>query len=109
MKTLKEQIKVMQAYVDGKTIKQTVRRNGTVLKITYQEESSPRAFNWADYDYDIVQEPIVKYMIVVSENGSTVCEYDSYEDAKWRLKGIPYDCYKIIKLVQDMDFKGDEE
>ena len=107
MKTTKEQIEVMQAYVDGKTIKQTVRRNGTVLKITYQEESSPRAFNWADYDYDIVEKPIVKYVIVTRDD-IAFSIYSSYANAVENLKDLP-SYYRIVKLVQDVDFKGDEE
>jgi len=109
MKTLEEQIKVMQAYADGKTIKMSLKYREASR--TFNSFNCPPkiTFDWSGYDYDIVEEPIVKYMVVVSQDGSSVCDYDRYEDAKSKLEDISYDRYKIIKLVQDMDFKGGEE
>ncbi len=106
MKTVQEQIVVMQAYADGKTVRRTNTIKGFLLDIHIDD--APMPFNWQNYEYDIVQEPIVRYMVVVSQNGSSVCEYDRYEDAKSKLEDITYDGYKIIKLVQDMDFNSED-
>jgi len=103
MKTVEEQIVVMQAYVDGKTI---LHSNA----FEFDKDKSPRVFNWQDYEYDIVEDPIVKYMIVTGKDN--VCgTYIDYESAKQKLKNLEElsAFYKIIKLVQDMDFKGDEK
>jgi hypothetical protein len=113
MKTVEEQIKVMQAYVDGKPIRCTDKQTEDSIVLTKQDsivltKRNKIDWDWHGWDFDIVQEPIVKYMVVTSQHGSTVCEYDNYEYAKWKLEGIPDDNYKIIKLVQDMDFIGDE-
>ena len=106
MKTVEEQMVVMQAFVDGKTIKRT--SNSTGYFFVFKKDNSPKDFNWQDFDYDIVHEPIVKYMIV-TECGNTVFCYDCYEDAKERLQSLTYRGHRIIKLLQDMDFKGDEQ
>jgi hypothetical protein len=108
MKTVEQQIEVMQAFAAGKTIKRTSHFSRT-LDSEFKKHCNPKNFNWTDFDYDIVEEPIVKYMVVVSSDGSTVCDYNRYEVAKEKLEGIPDGNYKIIKLVQDMDFKGDDE
>jgi hypothetical protein len=107
MKTVEQQMVVMQAYVDGKTIKRTNQYSGEISKFYYEEGVQPNAFNWSTFDYDIVKEPIVKYMIV-TPSGDTVCDYPSYETAKAKLRYFHSAGYKIIKLVQDIDFKGDE-
>jgi len=107
MKTVEQQMVVMKAYADGKTIKRTARFFPKNVE-EFDRETSPMHFNWQDYDCDIVEEPIVKYMII-TQSGGTVCDYPSHESAKAKLKYFHCEGYKIIKLVQDMDFKGDEE
>ena len=109
MKTLKEQIKVMQAYADGKTIKKTLKYNGAIANFSRKEELPQAVFNWSTYDYDIVEEPTVRFVVFDSQNDNIVCTYSSYEYAKRRLESYWRGGYKIIKLVQDMDFKGDEQ
>jgi len=107
MKTVEEQMVVMQAFVDGKTIKRT--SNSTGYFFVFKKGNSPKDFNWQDFDYDIVEEPIVRYG-VIAEGSFTRCYYDENE-ALAALIGIKErgDKGEIIKLVQDMGFKGDEE
>ncbi len=90
---------VMQAHVDGKTVKKTTRRNGSVL----------RAFNWQYYDYDIVEEPIVRYMLVANNKNAPIypMTYTVYKEAKEVLDNSS-SAYKIVKLVQDMDFNSED-
>ena len=108
MKTTKEQIEVMQAYVDGKTIKQTGLRSNEYVGV-FDRDNSPITlyFIWEDYDYDIVEKPIVKYVIVTRDD-IAFSIYSSYANAVENLKDLP-SYYRIVKLVQDVDFKGDEE
>lgn len=107
MKTIKEQTEVMQAYLDGKTIKQTTNISvGVTEKFCHQEGLPPHLFNWAYYDYDIVEKPIIQYMIV-TKSGHCVSSFEHRRSAKSRIKEIPSNGYRIIKVVQDMDYKGD--
>lgn len=51
MKTLKEKIEVMQAYLDGKTIQGSVDGNWT----DWKSKNDPQ-FNWGSFDYRIKPE-----------------------------------------------------
>ena len=51
MKTLKERVEVMQAYLDGKTIQDNIDGNWT----DWESGNDPQ-FNWSSYDYRIKPE-----------------------------------------------------
>jgi hypothetical protein len=106
MKTIKEQLEVMHAYAAGKTIKRTSYLYEYSSK--FSRDFKPRNFNWHDYDYEIV-EPIVKYM-VISKLGNIMYCCESYDGAKETLKHLASsDGYRIIEVVENLDFIGDEE
>ena len=55
--TLQEQIKIMQAFADGKEIEYTDKGR------TDWDPSSTPLWNWYDFDYRIKPEPEIKYPI----------------------------------------------
>ena len=94
----------MQAYDEGKKIccrnSDSNYINGIITKGNGED------FNWVDFDYDIVQEPIIKYVILDKSTNNTVSTYSNEKEA---IKHV--ECYadcRIIKLVQDMDY-GEEQ
>jgi hypothetical protein len=57
MKTLEEQIAVMQHAAEGGDVMRTSVGNGSRMRII-----DCTTFNWHDYDYDIVKEPEVLWV-----------------------------------------------
>jgi hypothetical protein len=103
MKTVEEQIKVMQAYISGKTIKLAAWGNPENI-LEFNKEESPMAdFNWADYDYDIVQEPIT-YYVLIDENEEYISHHKLIIDAKIMRRGEKR--IRIAKMIEDISFIG---
>lgn len=103
MKTNKQMMEVEQAHWNGGKVKRTCHKDKTF--VVHLKAGAYIRWNWADYDYDIVEEPIVRYM-VTTQHGGAISTYPVYAAAKKVLKDLPSE-YKIIKLVQDMDFEGE--
>ena len=100
MKTIEEQMVVMQAYADGKRINRTNRAQHTmVLDYFFTDEEG---FNWEDFDYDIVEEPVVRYEIVDKSTNNTVSTFSNEKAAIRHAKR--YGNCRVIKMVQDMDY-----
>jgi hypothetical protein len=91
MKTIEEQIEVMQAYADGKNIKRRADSpfTNSDKNTIFNRRERTTDFSWASFDYNIVEEPITKYMIVTLSGGS-ICDYPSYAKAKkcWTFKNV---------------------
>lgn len=110
MKTNKQKIEVQQAYENGSEVKRTYHTCHHETFVVHLNSDENIQWNWEAYDYDIVEEPVIKYMIVANNKTKTAPTYPStytvYEEAKKVLDNITINC-KIIKLVQDVDFNGD--
>jgi len=91
MKTLKEQIEVMQARQDGKHIERNrasgMGNNGWV-------EKDDTAFDWANFDYRIKQEPM-EFWVKIYEKGNMLCTIKASAD-----NCDMYNAGKFIKTIK---------
>lgn len=88
MKTLAEQIVIMQAALDGKIIQ--VRRSSGVQTEWYPKQ--PTGFDWNGFDYRVKPEPRAPRSVFVVENaevGNTAV-FDTEEAARKRIALTPH-------------------
>ena len=102
MKTTQEQIEVMQAYEEGKNIRRTHETAVCSPYYSFFTNKIKERFNWDDFDYDIVKEQIVKYVIVDNSTNNTVSTFSNEKEAI--RDSLHYSGCRIVKLVQDMDY-----
>ena len=78
MKTIKEQIEVMQHFDDGGKVKSINRDSG--LSVTYYQ--IPLVFNWLAYDYEAYEEYENYFYREIGETDWIECSKEQYEYAR---------------------------
>jgi len=95
----KKQIEVMQAFADGETVEFRASREGR-----WEKFGNLHGWDWILCDYRVKREPCVVYINRYEYGYGS--PFNSTEDAR---NNQTKQCLGVIRLVEDMDWKEDEE
>ena len=93
MKTLKEKIEIMQAYLDGEGIEHKHTGGGEWIKVNQEP-----FFQWSDWDYQIKPKPMVRYINIYPDTRTEFLHQVEVTAINDRVDGA-----RTVKFIEVMD------